>query len=81
MSCEILTRDVLDVKKLCTVKYGIEHSKLRRETSYKNPDTKEKWRDAETDLQLVFGSASIAFSVHYKNQRVAYTRANYADDS
>lgn len=80
-SRKILIRDVSDVKELCTVEYGVDKAKLRQETSYKNPDTKKKWRDASFNFQFAPGSASIAFSVYYKNQRVAYTRANYADDS
>ena len=77
-----LTGSVAAVKKLCTVEYGIERSKLwLEETSYKDPVTKKKWRDATFNLQFEPGSASITFSVYYKNQRVAYTTAKYADDS
>ena len=76
-----LTGNVAAVKELCTVEYGIERSKLWLETSYEDPVTKEKWRDATFNLQFEPGSASIAFSVYYRNQRVAYTRAKYADDS
>ena len=76
-----LIGNVAAVKELCMVEYGIEWFKLWLETSYKDPVTKKKWRDATFNLQFEPGSASITFSVYYKNQRVAYTRAKYADDS
>ena len=76
-----LIGNIAAVRELCTVDYGIERSKLWMETSYKNPITKKKWRDATFNLQFEPGSASITFSVYYKSQRVAYTRAKYAVDS
>ncbi len=81
MNSKILIRDLSDVKELCTVEYGVQKSKLWLDDIYKNPDTKKKWTDVGFDFRFAPGSASIAFSVYYKNQRVAYTRANYADDS
>ncbi|KAL8743828.1 MAG: hypothetical protein Q9190_003853 [Brigantiaea leucoxantha] len=69
------------VELLCEVEYGIDKSKPWMEKSYKNPLTKEKWRDATFTLQFEPGSASILFKVFYKGEQVAYTRAKYANDS
>ncbi|KAL8792665.1 MAG: hypothetical protein Q9195_004725 [Heterodermia aff. obscurata] len=69
------------VELLCEVEFGVDEAKLWLEKSYKNPLTKEKWRDAAFTLKIVPGSASIVFSVFYQGKQVAYTRAKYANDS
>lgn len=70
-----------DVKELCTVTYGIDCTTLWMEASYKDPVTKQKWRDATFDLEITLDSAILHFTVFYKGNQVAYTKADYKDQS
>lgn len=68
------------VKQLCTVQYGIDCNKLWMESSYRDPITKQKWRDATFDLVLMLDTAALHFVVCYKNEPVAYTETDYKED-
>lgn len=59
--------------------YGIKCSKLWRESSYKSPVTREKWRDATFDLWIRLDSATLKFYVKYKGEQVAYINAKYKE--
>jgi hypothetical protein len=50
------------------------------EPSWKDSDTKEKYRSAFFDLTVALDSAVLHFSVNYKGEQVAYTEANYKED-
>ncbi|KAL8790195.1 MAG: hypothetical protein Q9213_000726 [Squamulea squamosa] len=65
------------VKELCTVTYGIDCTTLRKEASYRDPITKQKWRDIDFDLEIRLDSAMLNFAVFYKGNKVANTKANY----
>ncbi|KAL8798869.1 MAG: hypothetical protein Q9182_006325 [Xanthomendoza sp. 2 TL-2023] len=69
------------VKELCTVTYGIDCNTLWMESSYKDPVTKQKWRDATFDLEIRLDSAMLHFTVSYRGNQVAYTQADYNDES
>ncbi|KAG9206733.1 hypothetical protein G6514_000018 [Epicoccum nigrum] len=68
------------VKDLCTVHYGVEKAKLYLESSYKDPTTKEKWRDANFDMYVQLNAATLDFFIEYKDKRVAYTEAKYKEE-
>lgn len=68
------------VQKLCNVQYGIQCSKLWKESSYRDPNTDIKWRDATFDMKLKPDSAMLHFEVHYKGKQVAYTTADYKEE-
>ncbi|KAL9085631.1 MAG: hypothetical protein Q9165_007532 [Trypethelium subeluteriae] len=72
----------ISVKRLCSVEYGIDCSKLWMEPSYrgKTTETKGKWRDATFQLHIGLNSASLGFSVFYHGDPVAYTTAKYKED-
>lgn len=72
--------DTIGVKQLCKVDYGIKCSKLWREASYRDPNTKEKWRDATFDLYIGLDNATLHFFVAYKGEPVAYTEAKYKEE-
>lgn len=69
------------VKTLCTVSYGIDKKQLYVLPSYKDPVTKEKWKDAFFDLYVKLNTGCLEFSVKYKGEQVAFTEANYKEDS
>ncbi|RDI80134.1 hypothetical protein Vi05172_g9924 [Venturia inaequalis] len=73
-------RNGINVKQLCAVSYGIEHSKLRKETKRTGID-KVKFRKPTFELQILPGSATIKFTVLYKGTQVAYTEAEYKENS
>lgn len=57
-------RLALAVKKLCDVNYAIECTKLWvHGKSYKSPVTREKWRNANFDIFVQLGSATLEFVV------------------
>jgi hypothetical protein len=62
------------------VKYSISCPKLWKEKSYRNPTTKEKWRNATFDLAIWLGHASLKFLVQYKDDLKAVTEAKYKED-
>lgn len=68
------------VKPLCKVDYAIKCSKLYHESSYRDPLTREKWRDATFILYLGLDT-TLHFFVTYKGEPVAYTEAKYKEDS
>ncbi|KAF2034234.1 actin-like ATPase domain-containing protein, partial [Setomelanomma holmii] len=70
----------LGVKELCKVNYGIKCSKLSKESSYRDPDTGEKWRDAIFDLYVSLDAATLHFIVVYHGDPVAHTEAKYKED-
>ena len=70
----------IGTKQLCKVNYEINCSKLWREASYRDPNTKEKWRDAAFDLYIRLDSATLHFFVFYKVEAVAYTEVQYRED-
>ncbi|KAF2200940.1 actin-like ATPase domain-containing protein [Delitschia confertaspora ATCC 74209] len=73
------SRKTASVKELCTVQYGIDCTKLWLERSYRDPQTKQKWRDATFDLLVLLDSAKLHFLVAYKDEPVAYTDADYRE--
>jgi hypothetical protein len=62
------------------VSYGIKCSKLWRESSYKDPITGKKWRDATFNLLIQLDSAKLDFYVGYKGELVAYVNAKYKEE-
>jgi len=50
------------------------------EDSYRNPLTKQKWRDCYFDLLIHLGKASLDFVVMYKGEVVAAVEAEYKED-
>jgi hypothetical protein len=50
------------------------------EDSYRNPLTKEKWRDCYFDLLIHLGKASLDFVVMYKGEILAAVEAEYRED-
>ncbi|KAH7125733.1 hypothetical protein B0J11DRAFT_506551 [Dendryphion nanum] len=74
------SRKDVGVKELCKVNYGIKCSKLWQESSYRDPNTHQKWRSATFDLVIALDSATLHFIVKYKNEPVAYTEAKYKED-
>jgi hypothetical protein len=66
------------VKKLCDVDYAIDCTKLWvHGKSYKNPITREKWRNANFDIFVQLGSAKLAFVVMFKGEIAAMVEAKY----
>ncbi|KAH7081489.1 hypothetical protein BKA63DRAFT_462626 [Paraphoma chrysanthemicola] len=74
------SRKDLGVKELCKVNYGIKCSKLSKESSYRDPDTGEKWRDAVFHLYVRLDAATLHFFVVYHGDPVAYTEAKYKEE-
>ncbi|KAJ4292499.1 hypothetical protein N0V90_009161 [Kalmusia sp. IMI 367209] len=74
------SRREISVKELCTVNYGIDCSKLWHESSFKDPNSGEKWRHARFDLLVALESANLCFVVFYRGKPVAYTEAKYKED-
>ncbi|KAF2264554.1 hypothetical protein CC78DRAFT_463345, partial [Lojkania enalia] len=75
------SRKETSVKELCRVNYGIKSSKLWFwQDSYKDPKDGEKWRIVPFNLYVEFGSATLQFSVFYRDEPVAYTEAKYKED-
>lgn len=60
--------------------YGIDKTQLYVLPSYKDPVTKEKWKDAYFDLYVKLNTGCLEFSVKYKGEQVAFTEANYKED-
>lgn len=73
------TRKEISVKRLCSVEWGIEHGKLYAEPSKKGLKG-IKYRRPHFDLHILLGSALIEFSVLYKDEKVAYTKAKYKEE-
>jgi hypothetical protein len=71
---------VAGVKQLCVVEYGIHCDKLWHEKGYRDPATKQKWRDVTFDLTLRLESANMQFKVLYKDKPVAFTTADYKEE-
>ena len=67
------------VKVLCSVEWSIDVGKLWLETSYRNPVTGEKWRDATFNVLISLGNANLHFAVVYKDDVAASCEANYPD--
>lgn len=69
------------VKVLCQVQYGarVNAFKLKREKSYYDPVTKQKWRAAHFKIKIAMESPLLRFMVEYKGETVAYTEASYVD--
>jgi hypothetical protein len=65
------------VKTLCSVDFQISCAKLWLEKSYKNPLTREKWRDCLFIILIRLGNANINFAVTYKEELAAYCEAKY----
>jgi hypothetical protein len=53
---------------------------LWRESSYKDPITGKKWRDATFNLLIQLDSAKLDFYVGYKGELVAYVNAKYKEE-
>ncbi|KAE8371983.1 hypothetical protein BDV26DRAFT_275028 [Aspergillus bertholletiae] len=65
------------VQQLCTVEYAIKCGKLWIENSYRDPLTRDKWRDVTFTLLVMLDSAILYFMVGYQGEPVAYTVAKY----
>ncbi|KAL1794655.1 hypothetical protein ACET3X_006471 [Alternaria dauci] len=68
------------VKELCAVEYGVDRTKLYLEYSWKDKETRKKYRTATFDLTVTLNSATLQFMVAYKEKQVAYTEAKYKED-
>ncbi|KAF2815177.1 uncharacterized protein BDZ99DRAFT_408930 [Mytilinidion resinicola] len=68
------------VKLLCIVEYGIDCDKLWHEKSFRNPETKQKYRAATFHLVVRLDTAKLQFRVFYKDKPVAFTEADYKED-
>ncbi|KAK7701749.1 hypothetical protein SLS57_011631 [Botryosphaeria dothidea] len=67
------------VKELCSVKFEIDDKKLAKEKSYKDPRTKEKWRDANFVLKVIPGNANLHFQVLYGGEVAESCEALYKE--
>ena len=65
------------MKELCNVEFEIEDRKLAWETSYKDPNSGEKYRDATFLFKVRFTSADVRLEVYYRNEKAASCRAGY----
>jgi hypothetical protein len=68
------------VKMLCSVEFSVDCGKLWLEKSYKNPITKEKWRDCTFIITILLGNANLGFAVFYKDEIVAACEAKYEEN-
>lgn len=71
-----------DVKAYCAVNYTLNKSTIRKkEKSFKNKQTKTKWRGANVTLLIqlgvTLGDATLQISVDYHGEAVGATRADY----
>jgi len=62
------------------VNYAVSSSKLYLERSYKNPITKEKWRDCSFIFAILLKKSALDFVITYKEDLVAAVEAEYKDD-
>jgi hypothetical protein len=56
----------IGVHQLCQVNYSVSCTKLWMESSYRNPLTKEKWRDCMFQIAVLLGEASLDLLRHTK---------------
>jgi hypothetical protein len=73
-------RQINSVHQLCEVNYSISCTKLWMESSYRNPLTREKWRDCIFDIGVLLNKANMDFVVAYKGEIVAAVEAEYMED-
>ncbi|QDS68467.1 hypothetical protein FKW77_010834 [Venturia effusa] len=67
------------VKPLCSVSWEIEHAKLYAERSQKGANG-TKFTSPKFELRVLLGGAAIQFSVYYKGEEVAHTKAKYKEE-
>lgn len=75
----ILTCAETGVKELCSVKWEIEHVRLWAEPSQRGANG-IKYRAPNFELRILLGGAQIEFSVFYKNEQIAHTKAKYKEE-
>jgi hypothetical protein len=70
-----------DVKELCTVQCEINFNDFWWEKIYRNPKSKEKWKNPTLDLEVALNAATVKFGVSYKGTPVACTEVKYKEDT
>ncbi|RSL54238.1 hypothetical protein CEP54_009995 [Fusarium duplospermum] len=75
------TRLTDSVKKLCSVNFSVDESKIWLEETYKSKGLPGDWRNMKMELSLILGNATLGFMVKYRDDSVGTVEAKYMEDS